>query len=124
MSSTAEQTNDGLSEARRMLKVWADWLRTGGRGLCRGYPKASAFTHADEVRGTCDQVSDDNPEALAVENAMCKLKCINKQAFMALIYEYYMELTNREASDKLKCSEKTYKHRRAMGEHFIAGKVS
>ena len=121
MSSTAEQTNDGLNEARRMLKVWADWLRTGGRGLCRGYPKSSAFTHADEVRGTADLVNDDNLEALAVENAMCRLKILNKGAFKALICEYCLELSNREAAERLKVCEKTYKHRRAVGENVIAG---
>lgn len=123
MSSIAKQKDDGLNEVRAMLKIWADWLRTDNRSMARGYPQSSAFIHADEVRQTCDQVSNDNPVALQVETAMCKLKKKNHNAFLSLVYDYLLELSNREAAERMKCSERTYKYWRSQGEHFILGSV-
>lgn len=117
-----EQYNEAIAEVRRLLKVWADWLRSYGGGYgCRGYPNSVAFIHAFEPREDNTLPAFDNEEAQRVERAMCALKAFNRRCFLALLYEYYAELTNREGAEQLNVSEPTFRAWRAYGENYVAG---
>jgi len=108
-----------IDDVRVLLRTWAEWVRTGtGENL--SYPRSSAFIHADEGRETATAISD-NEVAEKVERVMCLLKSISPMLFQCLLCEYLYELTNQQAADKLKCSEKTFKIKRKEAEHFIAG---
>lgn len=112
-------TINNIDDVRMILKTWADWVRSGtGENL--SYPKSSAFIHADEGRETSATYCS-NEVAEKVERVMCLLKSISPMLFQCLLCEYLYELTNQEAADKLKCSEKTFKNRRKEAEYFIAG---
>ena len=111
-----------IDDVRALLKTWAEWQRTG-TGQNIGYPKSSAFIHADEGRETCT-ANNSNDVAEKVERAMCILKSISPMLFQCLLCEYLYELTIREAAERLKCGEKTYRLRRQEAEYFIAGKFA
>jgi len=111
-----------IDDVRALLKTWAEWQRIG-TGQNIGYPKSSAFIHADEGRET-GTANNTNTVAEKVERAMCILKSISPLLFQCLLCDYLYELTIREAADKLKCSEKTYRLRRKEAEYFIAGKFA
>lgn len=119
----AEIIDSRICEARRLLKVWASWLGQGGRHGCRGYPRASAFIHANEGDIKNMHVEPENEEAERVERAMCVLKRFNMNVFKSLRYEYELKLSNREAAERLNVSTKTFKVWREKGEYFIAGKI-
>lgn len=116
----------GVDDVREKLKLWALWLK-GTEGMARlscGSCVESIMKHTEEFgpnRPEFDQ--NDEPEALEVEVAMCKLKTFDRRLFKALMYEYYFELTNKEAAQRLKCSLPTFKTWRANAESFIAGRI-
>ncbi len=112
-----------ISEARRKLKAWAYWLSQGGRHGSRGYPKASAFVHANEGDRTNSHIESGNEDAEQVERAMCALKRFNFNVFKSLRYEYELEIPDREAAERLCVSIKTFRVWREKGEYFIAGKI-
>jgi len=115
-------TINHIDDVRALLRAWAEWVRTG-TGHNIGYPKSSAFIHADEGRETCAG-NCSNTVAEKVESALCILKSISPILFQCLMCEYLYELTIKEAADKLKCGEKTYRLRRKEAEYFIAGKFA
>ncbi len=122
-----EQVDDKISEIQRMLKVWAHWLDQGGKSGCRGYPKASAFVHANEGDRSCSHAGQDNKEARRVDNALCLLKIFNYEVFLALRCEYDFKYSNREAANylthknKRKITVTRFREMRSYGEYYIAG---
>ena len=108
-----------IDDVRALLLAWAEWVRTGtGQNL--GYPKSSAFIHADEGRETTT-ASCPNDVAEKIERTMCLLKSISPILFQCLLCEYLYEDTIQQAAARLKCGEKTYRIKRKEAEHFIAG---
>lgn len=121
MQDKAIIIND-IDDVRALLRAWAEWVRTGtGQNL--GYPKSSAFIHADEGRETT-VASYPNDVAETVESKLRILKSISPILFKCLLCEYLYEYTIQQAADHLKCGEKTYRVRRKEAEHFIAGSFS
>jgi len=123
MQERAEQQPDGMEPIRQAIRRWAAWLREESIG-CRGYPKSVAFIHADEQRETAHHEVIEDEEVHRVERAMIALRAWNRRAFLAVFYDYYLELTNKEAAERLKTGETKYKQLRAMGESYVAGKIA
>ena len=113
---------NNIDDVRALLKAWADWQRMG-TGQNIGYPKSSAFIHADEGRET-GTANCTNCIAEQIERTLCILKSISPLLFQCLLCEYLYELTNQQSANKLKCSEKTFKNKRKEAEYFIAGSFS
>jgi len=111
-----------IDDVRKLLCAWADWVRTG-TGQNIGYPKSSAFIHADEGRET-GATGCTNEVAEKIERTMCILKSISPLLFQCLLCEYLYKYTNQQACDYLKLGDKTYRTKRKEAEYFIAGSFS
>lgn len=115
-------TINNIDDVRALLRVWAEW-QNAGTGQNIGYPKSSAFIHADEGRETC-AASDSNETAEVVEWAMGVLKSTWPKLFECLLCEYVYKLTIHQAADRIGRGEKTYRTWRKEGERFISGVIA
>lgn len=111
-----------IDDVPALLKIWADWQDTG-TGQNIGYPKSSAFIHADEGRETC-VASDSNKIAEEIERAMGILKSTWPKLFECLLCEYVHKLTIQQAANRIGRGEKTYREWRKEGERFIGGVIA
>lgn len=116
-----EHESETLRKAQELLKVWATWMnQTSGATL--GFPSAAPYAGERIDQAHTGYVN--NPDAEKVERAMCILKAINYQSYIAVACWYLSEMDRHEAADVCRCSKASYDTRKRNGEWFVVGFIN
>lgn len=116
-----------LQDARAALKEWGEYMRApaGDNSTCRGYAHTASHLGLgfDRHRVLAPITSKPSRKVERVIACIDSLSQIDAKAYMALRLEYWEQLTNEDAANKMKVSVKTFKTWRTNGEYYIMGKL-